>query len=186
MDQFLFQPGLSLVTGSAWTGKSRFVAASLQNSQKVLWISTGNRLDPELKAHLEQQDSERPKAWTTSDGSKDPLEVINAEPPSPHPIVIDSLSLWLSNIAADSIGKYSPVQIRAILENSWENLLPTLTRHAAKRPVVVLTSDLGASPAPSSPLPYELRRSVGLMNQSLGRASQNVILVTCGLGLLIK
>ncbi|MCX6124543.1 MAG: bifunctional adenosylcobinamide kinase/adenosylcobinamide-phosphate guanylyltransferase [Proteobacteria bacterium] len=179
-------PGLALVTGGAWSGKTDYVVHWLTQQGRLTWIATADAHDPELQALLEHQGSTRPPSWKTLSGALSLPEIIRSQSAETQPIVVDSVSLWLGNLTARSVGRHTPEQTREVLAESTSDFLDAIDLQVKHRPVVIVSADMGMSVAPSDPMAYELRRAVGLLNQTLGRQSQLVVKLVCGIGTIIK
>ncbi|MBM3173516.1 MAG: hypothetical protein FJZ85_07410, partial [Chloroflexi bacterium] len=55
-----------LILGGARSGKSNFAQELAKKlSGKVLFVATGQALDEEMKARIEQHQKDRPKSWRT-------------------------------------------------------------------------------------------------------------------------
>lgn len=178
--------GLHLVTGGAWSGKTKWVAEQLSNISKVTWVGTAATDDQEMLEHIQTIRSRRPQGWKTIEASTKLPEVIASQSAESSVLVIDSISLWLGNLTAAATTRYSPNQTREVLSDAGQELMDSIMLQQKHRCVVAVTSEMGYAPSPSDAYRYELRRQLGLLNQSLSQASHQVFVVECGIGRNIK
>lgn len=178
--------GLTLITGGAWSGKTKWVADQLANTSRVTWVGTALTDDEEMRAHIQSTRSTRPQSWKTLEASIKLPEVIASQSSESHILVVDSISMWLGNLTAQATSRYSPRQTRDILCDAGQELLESILLQQKHRCVITVTSEMGWGPPPSDAYAYELRRRLGYLNQNLASASKHVFVVQCGIGQKIK
>ena len=90
-------PNLILVLGGARSGKSAY-AERLIAAQPGPWtyIATAEILDDEMRARVETHRLRRGENWRTIEAAQALVEAIG-DAPSDRPLLIDCLTLWLSN-----------------------------------------------------------------------------------------
>lgn len=178
--------GLTMVTGPAWSGKTTFATSVIQTPGPVLWIGTGSRLDPQFSQHIDRIAALRPQNWQTIEASHELIKTLQSVPYGSPPIVIDSLNQWIANLVAQDSPKYSPTQLIDHLLNEATAFTDVLRKQAKNRAIVVVTAEVGWSAAPESPIVAALRRVLGTVNQDIARHADNVYLMCCGIGQLLK
>src|SRR5687768_14892099 len=91
-------PRLTLILGGARSGKSRH-AEGLVESQAPPWtyIATAEPVDHEMRARIAAHRERRADSWITQETPLNITAAIRAAPPAT-PVLIDCLTLWLSNI----------------------------------------------------------------------------------------
>ena len=175
-------PSLTLVTGGARAGKSRYALTLLGADQQVTYIATAEALDDDMRSRIARHRAERPAAWGTVEA---PIglaaAVLNA--PKGDSLIIDCLTLWVSNLLLRARGP-------ARLGEPWyparevSELLEALRTRA--RPVVVVTNEVGLGVVPPTPLGRAYRDALGHVNQRVAAAAGQVSFVVAGIPLMVK
>jgi adenosylcobinamide kinase / adenosylcobinamide-phosphate guanylyltransferase len=174
---------LTLIIGGARSGKSRFAQSLASESSRVAYIATARPesagvADPEMAARIARHRSERPPEWITVE---EPLEIARAVERCADDcnfIVLDCLTLWLSNLFWDRSG--DQVHEAAMREVA---LLP---QAAGSAHLAVVTNEVGCGLVPESPLGRSFRDVHGWMNQEAARAADSVYHVVAGIPVAIK
>lgn len=166
--------GLTLVLGGARSGKSTY-AEGLLEQMPAPWgyIATAQAYDAEMTERIALHRSRRGAGWQTFDA---PLALAATldELPADLPILVDCLTLWLTNhLLADHDLAAEGAQLRA-----------ALARRAA--PVVLVANEVGLGIVPDNALARRFRDAAGRLNQSLAAEAQRVVLVVAGLPMIVK
>ena len=92
------EAGLTLVLGGARSGKSRFAEDLLTRLPAPwLYIATAQALDDEMQARIAHHRARRPDGWETVEVPLDLAPALDAVAQG-RPVLIDCLTLWLSNL----------------------------------------------------------------------------------------
>jgi adenosylcobinamide kinase/adenosylcobinamide-phosphate guanylyltransferase len=159
---------LLVLLGGARSGKSA-LAVRLGGDVATL-IATANVADAEMEERVRRHRAERPSAWTTVE---EPLALRSAlttvDPDSP--LVVDCLSLWVSNLMAES---WSDVAIETEAE--------AVAVAVAARPglSVVVSNEVGLGIVPVTPVGRRYRDVLGRVNAAFAVASERTLLVVAG------
>jgi adenosylcobinamide kinase/adenosylcobinamide-phosphate guanylyltransferase len=89
---------LTLVLGGARSGKSRHAQIlAMATPPPWVYIATAQALDDEMRERIEKHKASRGNGWSTIE---EPIELARAvaEAPAQAPLVIDCITLWLSNL----------------------------------------------------------------------------------------
>src|SRR5690606_37372688 len=91
-------PGLTLILGGARSGKSRH-AERLAEALPSPWlyVATAQALDEEMRERIAQRRARRGRGWQRVGGRVDLAGALQAAPAG-RPVVVDCLTLWLTNI----------------------------------------------------------------------------------------
>lgn len=167
---------LALVLGGARSGKSRHAEALLQaSSPPWTYIATAEAFDAEMAeriaAHRARRDAAR---WTTLDAPRD-LPAVLASAPAAGPVLVDCLTLWLSNL----------MLAERPLEPEARALEAALARRGAA-PTVVVSNEVGWGVVPQTPLGRRFRDAQGWLNQRVAALAGRVELMAAGLPLRLK
>jgi len=177
---------LIMYTGGARSGKSRLAQERLQRFKQVAYIATAQALDEEMKDRIEKHKLGRPAVWLTIEEPLDLRAAIQrANATAPDAILIDCLTLWLSNrmLAVWNEG-WSNVQEDKISEAFKVAL--ALARLSSAQECVIVTNELGCGIVPENAMSRAFRDLTGRVNQILAAESDEVYLTTAGLGLKLK
>jgi adenosylcobinamide kinase/adenosylcobinamide-phosphate guanylyltransferase len=172
---------LTLVTGGARSGKSRFAQQLGCRAQRPAYLATARAEDPEMAARIARHRAERPAHWITAE---EPLEISDAAAALAQTrdfILLDCLTLWLSNFCWEHRAEGEPeVQAAALREAA------RLAGVAPRSDLVVVTNELGCGLVPESPVGRAFRDLQGWVNQDLARAADRVYLLVAGIPVTVK
>jgi adenosylcobinamide kinase/adenosylcobinamide-phosphate guanylyltransferase len=168
-------PRLTLVLGGARSGKSRYAERTIEAATGGgLYLATAGVGDDEMRARVAEHRARRGPTWTTIE---EPLEIagrIAAEARPDRPILVDCLTLWLSNL----------MHAGRDIEAETERLMAALA--GAGGPVVLVANEVGLGIVPESALGRAFRDHAGRLNQRVAAAAERVVLMTAGLPMPLK
>jgi adenosylcobinamide kinase / adenosylcobinamide-phosphate guanylyltransferase len=166
-----------LVLGGARSGKSRFAEARLlaRPAGRRVYLATAEPLDDEMTARIAAHRAGRAgHGWQTVEAPLALPEAIVAHAGPDVALLVDCLSLWLSNrLLAD-----------ADLDADRARLLAALA--AAEGSVTLVANEVGLSLVPDNPLGRRFRDAAGLLNQAVAAIADEVQLLVAGLPLRLK
>jgi adenosylcobinamide kinase/adenosylcobinamide-phosphate guanylyltransferase len=164
-----------LVLGGARSGKSRFALELAAGCGLApAFIATAQPRDAELAARIERHREERPAGWRTIEAPTALAEAIVAESAADTIVLVDCLTLWLSNVM---LAGDDP-------DRACAGLCAGLD--AARGPIVLVTNEVGQGIVPATPLGRSFRDAQGRLNQHVARRCEAVVLVAAGCPLLVK
>ncbi|HLH75781.1 MAG TPA: bifunctional adenosylcobinamide kinase/adenosylcobinamide-phosphate guanylyltransferase [Candidatus Binataceae bacterium] len=176
-------PHLVLVTGGSRSGKSAHaleLAAQAADRKRApaFFIATAQALDEEMAARIARHRAARPARFRTIEEPVALIEALGGVEDNPGSVVvIDCLTLWLSNLIARALSDEAVV-------SQAEALARTLT--LARYSSVVVSGEVGSGLVPIEPLGRRFRDLLGWTNQLVARAADRVILMVAGCPLVIK
>ncbi|MEN9580008.1 MAG: bifunctional adenosylcobalamin biosynthesis protein CobU [Pseudomonadota bacterium] len=157
------------LTGPVRSGKSRRAVELAKTwGEGVVFVATyrADANDDEMRERIRRHRGERP-AWRTLEAPADVAESLSELAPPPTGVVLDCLTLWLSDRFERS---------DETLIDEWNALLATLL--AAPWPVVIVGNEVGWSPVPESAELRRFRDLAGTLAQcTAARASEAWLLV---------
>jgi adenosylcobinamide kinase / adenosylcobinamide-phosphate guanylyltransferase len=168
-------PRATLVLGGARSGKSRF-AERLVEAQPGPWVylATAEAGDAEMAERIRRHRARRGAGWTTIETPLDLAGALASAGRDGAALLVDCLTLWLSNlIAADRD-----------VEREMQILLQVLPRVGG--PVVFVSNEVGLGIVPDNALARAFRDHAGRLHQSVATAANRVYFVAAGLPLLMK
>lgn len=165
---------LTLVLGGARSGKSRH-AEGLVEAQAGPWlyIATAQAFDDEMRARIALHRERRPPGWITRDAPLDLAQAIR-EAPAGRPILVDCLTLWLTNVM---LAGHDVAAAVADLDE---------TCAAAPGPLVLVSNEVGLGIVPDNALARRFRDHAGLLHQRLASRAGRVVMMVAGLPLTVK
>jgi adenosylcobinamide kinase/adenosylcobinamide-phosphate guanylyltransferase len=165
---------LTLVLGGARSGKSRY-AESVAMSSRPPWIyvATAESFDDEMATRIAEHKSRRSPDWQTIDA---PLDLAGALAALPRPatVLVDCLTLWLSNL----------MLAERDVEAEIRRLEEAMLAHGA--PLVLVSNEVGSGIVPENALARRFRDFQGLLNQRVAARADRVVLVVAGLPVIVK
>jgi adenosylcobinamide kinase/adenosylcobinamide-phosphate guanylyltransferase len=166
-----------LIGGGSRSGKSKEALKRLRASGSRLgFIATAQAYDDEMQERIRLHREERGGdivSWEEPLGIADRLR---SEEDSYDAIVVDCLTLWLTNVMLQS----QPTDIRAQIED----LLDAATRTRSE--VILVTNEVGCGIVPENALAREFRDEAGRLNQHAAERASEVYWMVFGIGLRIK
>jgi adenosylcobinamide kinase/adenosylcobinamide-phosphate guanylyltransferase len=166
------------VIGGIRSGKSRF---ALKLGEKIgrqrVFIATGQALDPEMESRIQKHKATRSKTWLTYEEPVALSRVLEKANGQCNVIVIDCLSLWLSNQLHLDLGDQK-------ISASIKEFLKTLKSLAT--PVILISNEVGLGGIPSNPLARRFCDLAGTLHQEVARLAHEVYFVTSGIATRIK
>lgn len=160
-----------LVLGGNRSGKSAFAESLLAAQPAVEYVATAVQRedDAEWAARIRTHRARRPAHWTTLELA-DIAALLRRTGPA---LIIDSVTLWLAGAldAADLDHRMDE------LSEAWAG---------TPRHVVAVSDEVGSGVVPESESGRRFRDALGLLNQRLAAAADEVYLVVAGLPLRLQ
>ncbi|GAC1622725.1 MAG: bifunctional adenosylcobinamide kinase/adenosylcobinamide-phosphate guanylyltransferase [Bradyrhizobium sp.] len=165
-----------LVGGGSRSGKSRAALDMLQAAgPHRAFIATAQAWDDEMRQRIALHREERGPEIVTWEEPFDVAERIEAESDRYDAIVVDCLTLWLSNLMlAESIP----------IESQCRKLVDVSARAQAK--VILVTNEVGCGIVPDNALARRFRDAAGRLNQLAAQHASEVHWMVFGIGMRIK
>ncbi|WP_454061200.1 bifunctional adenosylcobinamide kinase/adenosylcobinamide-phosphate guanylyltransferase [Candidatus Nitrospira salsa] len=166
-----------LILGGARSGKSDFALKLSRTMKPRAFLATAEPLDQEMALRIRKHQRGRRGAWDTVEIPVKLSQWFNTKGKPYQSVVVDCLTLWLSNILGDkTIRKKFPSLLKDLLKS---------VRHVPGR-VIVISNEIGFGIVPSDPVTRQFRDLAGRMNQQVAAAADEVYLVVSGLPLRLK
>jgi len=170
-----------LILGGARSGKSHYAEQLAQASNKqVIYIATGAAGDDEMLARISRHQAERPRYWETIEEPILISDVLEQYASSNNYLIVDCLTLWLSNILFNAQGDYQEdiflQQKQALLE-----IVPDLHTDIA-----FVSNEVGSGVVPVDAMTRRFVDEAGKLHQQLAKICTHVTLVTAGLPQTLK
>ena len=169
-----------LVIGGCKSGKSRHaleLAASVELPRK-LFVATCVPRDAEMHQRVARHQAERGPEWHTLEEPLRLADVIHGRSAESDLILVDCLTLWLSNLM---LADDPPLNELAPRFNELAAALK-----AAPCPVILVSNEVGAGIVPENQLARRYRDAAGMMNQTLAAGVDRVTWVVAGIPVTVK
>lgn len=165
----------TLVLGGARSGKSAFAEQMVRDSGlDRIYIATATANDDEMHARIAHHRARRGEGWRTVEEPLRLAEAISREAARGRMMLVDCLTLWLSNLMYADCDTVSEA----------DRLIGALDTAAC--PVVLVSNEVGLGLVPETPLGRRFRDEQGRLNQRLAAAVASVAFVAAGLPLWLK
>jgi adenosylcobinamide kinase / adenosylcobinamide-phosphate guanylyltransferase len=161
-----------LVLGGARSGKSCF-AESLAH-QPAHYVATAQAFDDEMRERIAAHKVQRGDAWVTFEEPFDLVGVLEKINMRGNFILVDCLTLWLSNLLLAE--RDCDVEIQKLVAY----LKSTSSR------IVIVSNEVGLGIVPDNKLARRFRDAQGIANQRVAEISTNVVFMAAGLPLILK
>lgn len=165
-----------LLLGAARSGKSRHAEKLAEESGKpVIYIATAEVRDTEMAARIAEHRARRPREWRLVEEPRALAETLRAQDAPGHCLLVDCLTLWLSNILEleERQGQHE-----------LDALLLTIPQLAAE--VILVSNEVGWGIVPGHPLARQFRDAAGRLHQDLAVHCDRVSLLVAGIPLKVK
>ena len=172
---------IELVLGGVRSGKSRYAEQQAVHSKKqVIYIATAEAGDAEMQTRINQHRLDRPRHWQTIEEPIKLAETIEKYSGEKTCILIDCLTLWLSNILFDKQGH---LQL-ALLETETHALFDVLSTFSGQ--LILVTNEVGLGIVAMDKMTRRFIDEAGCLHQKIASLSHKVVLITAGLPRVLK
>ena len=162
------------VLGGARSGKSRYAIDENRARTRVTFIATAEARDVDMAARIARHRAERPSHWHTVEAPHDLVSRLRACCAEADAVVVDCLTLWVSNLMAE----------KRDIDAEVQGLAGTLK--IAAGPVIFVSNEVGLGIVPDNELARTFRDNLGRANQTIAAAADCVLLMVAGIPLPIK
>ncbi|MFK7859527.1 MAG: bifunctional adenosylcobinamide kinase/adenosylcobinamide-phosphate guanylyltransferase [Granulosicoccus sp.] len=183
----LLPPHRSLILGGVKSGKSRHAecladACSRQDAAQVILIATATAKDAEMQQRIDRHKKERNKSWAVLE---EPLALANAlnqatgdnaGPAEQNCIVIDCLTLWVTNLLLQSDDEL----LRQEIDDFKQAVKSCRSR------LIIVSNETNLGITPMGELSRRFCDETGLLHQALGQICEDVALMVAGIPMNIK
>ena len=166
---------LIFITGGERSGKSAFAQQmALGLSANPVYLATAKIWDSDFASRIERHKNERNEQWTTIE------EEINLSKQDLQGkvVVIDCITLWLTNIFADQ--NYDHEKAFAKAQNEWQQLMKK------DFTAIVVTNEIGMSLHAQTESGRKFIELQGRMNQYIAGMAAEAYLMVSGISMKIK
>ena len=163
-----------LITGGCRSGKSRRAQALAEElGDERFYLATAEPLDTEMEDRIRQHRADRGPSWHTIEEP----DAIERHLRQPGPVVIDCLTLWVTNL-----------MVRHGTEVDLSDRFGALAEAvmATPNPVILVTNEVGLGIVPMNAMARRFRDNAGWLAQRIARDVDHVEWMVAGLPVRIK
>ncbi len=167
-----------LITGGCRSGKSRhalMLARDIPGDK--LYVATAEALDSEMEERIAKHQREREAEWETHEEPTKLIQVFEQLENRNGVLVLDCLTLWISNLLGENLGSDSILAETKRLMDQCEQM------HCQ---IIFVTNEVGAGIVPENKLARDFRDLVGGVNQLIAQRCDGVIHMVSGIPVTIK
>ncbi|MCZ7455327.1 bifunctional adenosylcobinamide kinase/adenosylcobinamide-phosphate guanylyltransferase [Rhizobium rhizogenes] len=163
------------ILGGARSGKSRFAEDLAVNAGGSLhYLATGRPWDEEMRDRIGHHQARRGGEWTTHEAPVDIAVVLERLNRPENVVLIDCLTLWLTNLMMDN----------ADIEAAFDVLAAAIA--SAKAKLILVSNEVGLGIVPENRMAREFRDHAGRLHQRIAAIADDVFFVAAGLPLKMK
>jgi adenosylcobinamide kinase / adenosylcobinamide-phosphate guanylyltransferase len=167
----------TLILGGARSGKSalaeRLASAS---GREVVYVATAQAGDEEMARRIAHHRARRPASWHSVEEPLALAAALQAHARADRCLLVDCLTLWLSNLLADAEPERFERERAALLA-----VLPALPGE-----IVLVSNEVGLGIVPLGELTRRFVDEAGRLHQALAASCERVLFVAAGLPLALK
>jgi len=164
--------GLALVGGGVRSGKSSFaLGLAMRHGARRTFLATGHPSDDEMRERIARHAVERGDDFATVEAPHALEEAISGLGGATDVVVIDCLTLWLSNLLLAGVPA-------AVIESRVDALAGALER--APFASILVTNEVGMGIVPESALGRSFRDVAGRAHQRIARSAREIYLAAIG------
>ncbi|MBC5619516.1 bifunctional adenosylcobinamide kinase/adenosylcobinamide-phosphate guanylyltransferase [Butyricimonas hominis] len=166
---------LILVTGGQRSGKSRYAQElALHLSDNPVYLATSRVWDEEFKERVKRHQQDRGAQWTNLEEEK----FISKCDVRGRVVVIDCVTLWSTNFFFDNDSD---------VDKSLEEIKEEFDRFTRQEATFIfVTNEIGMGGIAVDPVQRRFTDLQGWVNQYIGRAADEVVLMVSGIAMRVK
>lgn len=166
---------IHFIIGGARSGKSSYAENLAGNSgAEVIYIATAQAYDDEMQGRIQQHKKRRPSEWLTFEEPLEISNVINNESHINTCLLIDCMTLWMSNLLCENkdISHYKQQLIDALRKVEGD--------------IILVSNETGMGVIPMGELTRRFCDESGWLHQEIAALADQVVLMVAGIPVVIK
>ncbi|WP_298188857.1 bifunctional adenosylcobinamide kinase/adenosylcobinamide-phosphate guanylyltransferase [uncultured Pseudomonas sp.] len=168
---------LELILGGARSGKSRLAEKlASESGLAVTYIATSQALDGEMDARIQHHRERRPSTWGLVEEPLALAQVLREHAAADKCLLVDCLTLWLTNLLMLDDPERLPAEREALLE--------CLTALPGR--IILVSNETGLGVVPLGELTRRYVDEAGWLHQALAERCQRVVFTVAGLPMVLK
>ncbi len=171
-----------LILGGVKSGKSRYAEQQAEKAldnkrcEVINLVATAQALDDEMQSRIERHQQDRPQHWRVTEEAIALASVLNANSSQHNLLVIDCLTLWMTNLLM--------LDDESILDRELERFIEALDKYQGD--LILVSNETNMGIMPLGDLTRRYCDLAGKLHQRLAVICDQVELVVAGLPLVLK
>ncbi|WP_432473456.1 bifunctional adenosylcobinamide kinase/adenosylcobinamide-phosphate guanylyltransferase [Amphritea sp. HPY] len=166
-----------LVLGGARSGKSAIAERLAADSgSEVIYIATATSGDGEMAERIAKHRERRPDHWLLAEEPLRLAATLKQQAREGRCILVDCLTLWLTNIMFMDEGKHFNSEMDALLE----------TLRQLPGEIIMVSNEIGMGIVPMGEMTRQFQDESGLLHQNVAAICDRVVLTVAGLPHTLK
>ncbi|MDD3447870.1 MAG: bifunctional adenosylcobinamide kinase/adenosylcobinamide-phosphate guanylyltransferase [Gammaproteobacteria bacterium] len=166
-----------LILGGARSGKSTLAERlALESGMEVIYLATAAPADAEMAERIARHRARRPGHWGLVEEPVALAAALTRHAAGGRCLLVDCLTLWLTNLLALEDGARLAAERGALLE-----ILPDLPGR-----LILVSNEVGLGIVPANGLARRFRDEAGWLHQALAARCERVVFTAAGLPLVLK
>lgn len=168
---------IQLILGGARSGKSRLAEQKAKDSGlSVTYVATAQAYDDEMRERIQHHQADRPADWGLIEEPLYLADRLVQIDQANQLILVDCLTLWMSNLLLNEQDDFQPQQCQKLLE-----VLPTL-----RSEIILVSNETGLGVVPMGQLSRKFVDESGRLHQQLGQIADHVVFCVAGFPMVLK
>lgn len=168
---------IQLILGGARSGKSRLAEQKAKDSGlSVTYVATAQAYDDEMRERIQHHQADRPTDWELIEEPLYLADRLVQIDQANQLILVDCLTLWMSNLLLNEQDDFQPQQCQKLLE-----VLPTL-----RSEIILVSNETGLGVVPMGQLSRKFVNESGRLHQQLGQIADHVVFCVAGFPMVLK
>ncbi|MBA6337355.1 bifunctional adenosylcobinamide kinase/adenosylcobinamide-phosphate guanylyltransferase [Colwellia sp. BRX8-7] len=179
---------LHLILGGARSGKSSLAENIAKQAESagltICYLATAQAHDAEMSARILQHQGERPQHWQLLESPLYLAEALQQALQSSDCVLVDCLTLWLSNCLCHQDSEFYRQQKSLFIE--FITLFISDTNAYQSKKLIFVSNEVGHGIVPMGELSRQFVDQAGWLHQELATLAKQVDFVIAGLPLTLK
>ena len=182
---------ITLITGGARSGKSGYAETlAAQSGLQVVYLATAQAGDAEMEERIRRHRAHRPAGWITVEEPIALGAALRTHARAERCIVIDCLTLWLTNLilaehsASGVGGDVAPIEPGQLFAAERAHLLDALRTLPGQ--MIAISNEVGMGVVPLGALNRFFVDETGRLNQAIAAFAEKVVWMVAGCPVVAK
>ncbi len=185
---------IHFILGGARSGKSRFAENAAKQAElqglTITYLATAQAHDKEMSERISQHQADRPAHWQLLESPLYLAKALEHALQSSDCILVDCLTLWLSNCLCQQDSEFYVQQKKALLIflNKFisDEQAKLVKQGSQAKQIIFVSNEVGHGIVPMGVLSRQFVDQAGWLHQALGELANRVDFVMAGLPLALK
>ncbi len=185
---------IHFILGGARSGKSRFAENAAKKAElqglTITYLATAQAHDKEMSERISQHQADRPAHWQLLESPLYLAKALEQAMQSSDCILVDCLTLWLSNCLCQQDSEFYTQQKKALLIflNKFisDEQAKLVKQDSQAKQIIFVSNEVGHGIVPMGVLSRQFVDQAGWLHQALAELANRVDFVMAGLPLPLK